>query len=385
LRLCVEYRHNLRMNSGDNTTYIWQLPRWPDVTWSHERIAAPLAEARHRQGRLLGRMEALGFPLKAEATLQTLTQDVLKSSEIEGERLDPAQVRSSIARRLGIDIGALAPADRNVEGVVEMMLDATQHYDRSLTDERLFAWHAALFPTGRSGMAKIRVGMWRDDSAGPMQVTSGPVGKKRVHYEAPPAPRLAAEMSSFLAWFNREQAMDFVLKAAVAHLRFVTIHPFDDGNGRVARAIADMALARSERSSERFYSMSAQIRQERDAYYDVLEQTQKGSLDITAWIEWFLGCLSRAIERADQTLAAVIHKARFWERHGGESFNERQIKVLNRMLDGIEGKLTSSKWAKLAKCSQDTAYRDITDLVARGVLRKDAAGGRSTSYSLTEP
>ena len=372
------------MNSGDYLTYIWQLPGWPKFIWSHERIAMPLAEARHRQGRLLGRMEALGFRLTEEATLQTLTQDVLKSSEIEGEVLDPAQVRSSIARRLGIDIGDLAPADRSVEGVVEMTLDATRHYDQELTDERLFAWHAALFPTGRSGMTKIRVGAWRDDSAGPMQVISGPAGKERIHYQAPPAQRLGAEMSRFLEWFNREGAMDAVLRAALAHLWFVTIHPFDDGNGRIARAVADMALARSERSNQRFYSMSAQIRQERNAYYDALEQTQKRPLDITAWMEWFLGCLSRAIDRASDTLAAVLNKARFWERHFSERFNERQIMVLNRMLDGFEGKLTSSKWAKLAGCSQDTAHRDITDLVARGVLRKDPAGGRSTSYSLTE-
>jgi Fic family protein len=373
------------MKSGDYITYIWQLPGWPEFTWSHERIAAPLAGARHKQGRLLGRMEALGFRLTEEAILQTLTQDVLKTSEIEGETLDPAQVRSSLARRLGIDIGALTRADRNVEGVVEMTLDATRHYDRELTAERLFAWHAALFPTGRSGMARIRVGAWRDDSAGPMQVISGPAGKEHVHYQAPPAQRLEAEMADFLEWFNREGAMDPVLKAAVAHLWFVTIHPFDDGNGRIARAVADMALARSERSNQRFYSMSAQIRQERNAYYDVLERTQKASLDITAWMEWFLGCLSRAIDRAGDTLAAVIDKARFWERHRGESFNGRQLKVLNRMLDGFEGKLTSSKWAKLAGCSQDTAHRDITDLVSRGVLRKDPAGGRSTSYSLTEP
>lgn len=370
--------------SGDYPTYIWQLPQWPEFVWSHEQLGAPLAEARHRQGLLLGRMEALGFHLREEATLQTLTQDVLKSSEIEGERLDPAQVRSSIARRLGIDIGALTPADRNVEGVVEMMLDATRGYDRELTAERLFAWHAALFPTGRSGMTKIRVGAWRDDSAGPMQVMSGPIGKERVHYRAPPAERLAPEISRFLDWFNGEPRIDAVLKAALAHLWFVTVHPFDDGNGRIARAIADMALARSERSSQRFYSMSAQIRHERSAYYDMLETTQKGPLDITQWMEWFLGCLSRAIDEAGDTLAAVIQKARFWEKHAGESFNERQTKVLNRMLDGLEGKLTSSKWAKLAKCSQDTAYRDILELVNRGALQKDAAGGRSTSYSLTE-
>ncbi len=283
-----------------------------------------------------------------------------------------------------MDIGALAPADRNVEGVVEMMLDATRHYDRALTEGRLFAWHAALFPSGRAGMTKIRVGAWRDESADPMQVVSGPIGKERVHHRAPPANRLEAEMSRFLEWFNREDGIDAVLKAALAHFRFVTIHPFDDGNGRIARAIADMVLARSENSSQRFYSMSARIRRERDAYYDVLEQTQKGSLDITVWMEWFAGCLSRAIDRAGDTLAAVVRKARFRETHVGESFDQRQKIVLNRLLGGFEGKLNSSKWARLAKCSQDTAHRDIMDLVSRGVLGKDSAGGRSTSYSLME-
>jgi Fic family protein len=370
------------MTSGDYGEYIWQLPRWPDFSWSHERLAAPLVEARHKQGRLLGRMDALGFRLREEALLQTLTQDVLKSSEIEGEILDPAQVRSSIARRLGIDIGALTPADRDVEGVVEMMLDATRRYDRELTDERLFGWHAALFPTGRSGMTRIRVGAWRDDSTGPMQVVSRPIGRERVHYRAPPADRLAAEMARFLDWFNGDGGIDPVLKAGVAHLWFVTIHPFDDGNGRIARAISDMALARADRSDQRFYSMSARIRQERDAYYGVLEQTQKDSLDITLWMEWFLACLSRAVDGANDTLAAVLRKAQFWERLAGESLNARQIRILNRLLDGFEGKLTSSKWAKLAKCSQDTAHRDILDLVNRGILEKDAAGGRSTSYSL---
>lgn len=372
------------MASGDYAQYIWQLPQWPGFTWNHERLVAPLAEARHKQGRLLGRMDALGFRLREEAVLRTLTQDALKSSEIEGEILEPAQVRSSIARRLGIDIGALTPADRDVEGVVEMMLDATRHYDRELTEERLFAWHAALFPTGRSGMARIRVGAWRDDGTGPMQVVSGPIGRERAHYRAPPADRLAAEMARFLHWFNGESGIDPVLKAAIAHLWFVTIHPFDDGNGRIARAIADMALARADGSDQRFYSMSAQIRQERDAYYAVLERTQKDSPDITSWMEWFLACLSRAIDGANGTLAAVIRKARFWERLAGESLNLRQIGILNRLLDGFEGKLTSSKWAKLARCSQDTAHRDILDLVNRGILRKDAAGGRSTSYSLAD-
>jgi Fic family protein len=366
------------------TVYIHDLSDWPRFRWDQIRLANPLATARHRQGRLLGRMEGLGLRLREEAVLSTLTQDVLKSSEIEGEILDSDQVRPSIARRLGLDIGALTPADRDVEGVVEMMLDATQRYQEPLTEERLFGWHAALFPTGRSGMRKIRIGAWRDDSSGPMQVVSGPAGKERVHFQAPAAARLAAEMAEFLDWFNGPVTADLVIRAAHAHLWFVTIHPFDDGNGRIARAIADMALARSEQSPRRFYSMSAQIRQERDDYYEILERIQKDTLDITPWMEWFLGCLDRAFDGAEATLAGVLRKARFREAHAGESFNERQRKVLDRLLNGFEGKLTSSKWAKIARCSQDTANRDINDLVKRGILTKDAAGGRSTSYSLTE-
>ncbi|MGH7812584.1 MAG: Fic family protein [Candidatus Binataceae bacterium] len=362
--------------------YIHELKDWPRFHWSTEKVAGPLASARHRQGRLIGHMEALGFDLQQEAVLQTLTTDVLKSSEIEGEKLDAEQVRSSIARRLGMDIGGLKPADRNVEGVVEMMLDATRHYSQPLTDERLFAWHASLFPTGRSGMTKIRVGAWRDDSAGPMQVVSGPIGKEQVHFAAPKADRLDGEMKAFLDWFASDSAIDPVLKAAKAHLWFVTIHPFDDGNGRIARAIADMALARSENSPQRFYSMSAQIRQEGNAYYDILEQTQKGSMDITPWMEWFLDCLGRAIGGAQTILSAVLAKARFWERIRDVPLNDRQRLVLNRLLDGFEGKLTTSKYAKLAKCSQDTALRDILPLVERGILARGAEGGRSTSYAL---
>ncbi len=364
--------------------YIWQQPRWPDFTWDDERIATPLAKVRHDQGRLLGRMESLGFELQNEAVLQTLTEDVLKSSEIEGERLDPGQVRSSIARRLGMDIAGLVPADRNVEGVVEMMLDATGKYDHPLTEERLFDWHASLFPTGRSSMTKIRVGDWRDDTAEPMQVVSGPIGREQVHYEAPPAHKLAVEIAAFCSWFDRPAEMDQVLKAGLAHLWFVTVHPFDDGNGRIARAVADMVLARSEESSQRFYSMSAQIRAERSQYYDVLEHTQRGTLDITGWLEWFLACLSHAIDGAQQTLGGILFKARFWERFAHEPLSQRQIKVLNRVLDGFEGKLTSSKWAKLAKCSQDTAHRDIVDLLERGALVKNPGGGRSTSYSIAD-
>jgi Fic family protein len=327
-------------------------------------------------------MNALGFQFQQEASLQTLTADVLKSGEIEGEKLDAEQVRSSIARRLGMDIGALKPADRNVEGVVEMMLDATRHYDQPLTAERLFAWHASLFPTGRSGMTKIRTGDWRDDGTGPMQVVSGPVGNEHVHFEAPKADRLEAEMRGFLDWFETDSSIDAVLKAALAHLWFVTIHPFDDGNGRVARAIADLTLARSENSPQRFYSMSAQIRQERNAYYGILEETQTGSMDITPWMEWFLGCLGRAIDGAQTTLSAVLAKARFWERAQGVPLNDRQRLVLNRLLNGFEGKLTTSKYAQLAKCSQDTALRDILPLVERGTLVRNPEGGRSTSYAL---
>lgn len=365
--------------------YIHKLTAWPEFRWNQGRLAEKLYSVHHRQGRLIGRMEALGFKLRAEATLETLTVDVIKSSEIEGEILDRNQVRSSIARRLGMDIGALTPADRNVEGVVEMMLDATQKFAEPLTGERLFGWHASLFPTGRSGMIKIKVGAWRDDTTGPMRVVSGPIGRERVHYEAPAAGRLDPEMKVFLDWFNKvDDPAALVLKAGVAHLWFVTIHPFDDGNGRIARTITDLTLARSEKSAQRFYSMSAQIREERKAYYDILEATQKGGLDITPWLEWFLGCLERAFNGAETILAIVMIKAHFWETHRELSFNKRQRLVINRLLNGFEGKLTSSKWAKLAKCSQDTALRDIEDLVARAILVKDPARGRSTSYSLAE-
>ena len=363
-------------------TYIPELTDWPKFRWDETKLAAPLAAVRHKQGRLIGRMEALGFPLRNEAALQTLTEEVVKSSEIEGETLDREQVRSSIARRLGLDVGAIASSDRNVEGVVEMILDATEKYDQPLTNERVFGWHAALFPTGRSGMVKIAVGAWRNDRSGPMQVVSGPIGHERVHYQAPDASRLKKEMKDFLDWYNNEQRIDLVLKAALAHLWFVTIHPFDDGNGRIARAIADQALARSEKCAQRFYSMSAQIRKERNQYYDMLEATQKGDLDITEWLLWFLGRLDRAFDGAEAILAAVLTKARFWEKHVGEKFNPRQHLILNRLLDGFEGKLTSSKWAKIGKCSQDTASRDIDDLVKRDILFKEPAGGRSTNYSL---
>lgn len=368
-----------------NRIYIHQRPEWPRFEWDQEALAGPLAEIRHRQGRLLGRMEGLGFSLQKEAELRTLTLDVLKSSEIEGEKLDPEQVRSSIARRLGLETAGTVAAERDVEGVVEMMLDATQNFAQPLSDERLFGWHAALFPTGRSGMHKIIVGDWRDDAKGPMQVVSGPVGKEKAHYEAPAAALLPQEMSAFFDWANdRSDKTDGVLRAALAHLWFVTIHPFDDGNGRIARAIADWQLARSENSAQRFYSMSAQIRAERNDYYDILERTQKGPLDVTPWMEWFLGCLGRAFDGTETTLSAVMRKAHFWERLARISINDRQRAMLNRLLDGFEGKLTTKKWAQIAKCSHDTALRDIRDLIERGILQQDAAGGRSTSYSLVE-
>ncbi len=363
-------------------SYIHELKDWPAFSWSHEKLATQLGTVRHNQGRLIGKMEALGFQLRAEAVLQSLTEEVIKSSEIEGEVLDRDQVRSSIARRLGIDIGALAPIDRDVEGVVDMMLDATQNFDGPLTKKRLFDWHAALFPTGRTGISKITVGAWRTDRTGPMQLVSRPIGRERVHYEAPAAERVDREMASFFKWFNGAETIDRVLKAAVAHLWFVTIHPFEDGNGRIARAIADMALARSEKSPRRFYSMSAQIRVERKGYYAILEATQKGDLDVTAWLELYLRCLDRAFAGANDILSSVLRKARFWERHAADKFNDRQRAMLNHLLDGFGGKLTSSKWAAITKSSQDTASRDIDDLVKRRILARDAAGGRSTSYSL---
>ena len=357
---------------------IWERDTWPNLTWQGAHVATCLAEVRHTQGRLIGRMEALGFKLREEAVLQTLTQDVVKTSEIEGEQLDATQVRSSLARRLGIDIGALPPTDRNVEGIVEVMLDATRNYDAPLTAERLFGWHAALFPTGRSGMTRIRVGDWRDDSTGPMQVVSGPYGRERVHYTAPPASRVAAEMEAFLAWFNAPISSDPVIKAALAHLWFVTIHPFEDGNGRIARAIADLALARSEGSTQRFYSMSAQIRTERSAYYDRLEQTQKGETDVTELVLWFIACLDRAILGADSVLAAVVAKAHFSKRAAPMPLNERQIDVLNRLLDGFDAKMTTSKWATIAKCSQDSESRNISTVIELALMRRAEAGGRNT-------
>ena len=362
--------------------YIHQIPQWPHFQWKHELVTPLLSKVRHKQGRLKGYMEVLGFALRDETFLQTLTLDVLKSTEIEGEVLNPEQVRSSIARRLGMDVAGLVPADRNVEGVVEMMLDATQHYDQALSTDRLFDWHAALFPTGRSGMHKITVGHWRANDKGPMQVVSGALGKEKVHFEAPDADRLPKEMADFIDWFNSDDTMDVVLKSAVAHVWFVTIHPFDDGNGRIARAIADMQLAKADSDPQRFYSMSAQIRMERNKYYDILEKTQKGTLDITDWIVWFLLCLDRALDATDEILKGVLNKHKFWDKQAHTPINSRQRLLINKLFDGFEGNLTSSKWAKIAKCSPDTALRDIQDLIEKDILVKEPGGGRSTSYVL---
>lgn len=366
-------------------TYVHELRGWPKVEWDGDALASPLAEVRHKQGRLLGKMESLGFDLRTEASLTVLTSDVVTTSAIEGETLNPDEVRSSIARRLGLDVGGLPKAGRDVEGIVEMMLDATGKFDQPLTKGRLFAWHSSLFPTGRSGMSQIAVGEWRPAEAGDMQVVSGPIGRERAHFKAPDAERLESEMRAFLDWFNGHETLDPILRAGIAHFWFVTIHPFEDGNGRIARAIADMALARADGTKDRFYSMSSQIAAERKNYYRELEGAQRGSLDITRWLEWFLGCLGRAIDGADQALGSVLHKAKLWQAINRQAVNGRQQLVINRLLNDFKGFLTSSKYAKLAKCSSDTALRDIRELVARGILVQNASGGRSTSYRLGEP
>jgi len=369
------------MKSGDYT-YIWQSADWPSWRYDLTTLARPLADVSRAQGLLMGRLADVGMALRNQASLSALTEDVMKTSEIEGEQLNVESVRSSIARRLGVDIGALAPVDRHVEGVVDMVLDATANCDSPVTRERLFGWHATLFPTGYSGMARINVGTWRDDASGTMQVISGPIGRRRVHFEAPPADRLEAETERFLAWVNGSSDDTPVIKAGLAHLWLLTLHPFDDGNGRIARAVGDLLLARADGSPQRFYSLSAQIQRERKAYYDILERAQKSSLDVTEWLAWFLETLHRAVDQAQLTLDAVLAKTRFWQRWATTPLNERQVKLINRLLDGFDGKLTSSKWASIAKCSPDTALRDITDLLTRGVLRKTDAGGRSTSYEL---
>lgn len=362
--------------------YIHEKENWTNFSWDHKKVMIKLGEVRNLQGRLLGKMESLGFDLQNEAVLNTLTMDVIKSSEIEGEYLDIEQVRSSIARRLGIDIAGMVDPERHIDGIVEMMLDATQKYDLPLSKDRLFAWHAALFPTGWSNLFKITVAGWRKDTTGPMQVVSGPMGKEKIHFQAPDSERIESEMLRFLDWFENVHEIDLVLKAAIAHLWFVTIHPFDDGNGRITRAITDMTLARSDKSIKRFYSMSAQIKVERKQYYEKLEKTQKGNSEITDWILWFLQCLINAIDSTEETLSQILQKAEFWKLHATTILNTRQHKIINRLLDGFDGKLTTSKWAKINKCSQDTALRDIQDLMNKGILQKEASGGRSTNYKL---
>ena len=366
------------------SNYIYQKDNWPNFTWKSDEFVNLLSEARNLQGRLIGRMESLGFDLRNEALLETLTLDVLKSAEIEGELLNPEQVRSSIAQRLGMQFAGSMASERNVEGMVEMMINATHNCFKQLTTDRLFDWHAALFPMGRSGIFKITVANWRKDTTGAMQVVSGAAGKESIHFQAPDADLIEKEMNRFLEWFNGEGKIDLVIKAAVAHLWFVTIHPFQDGNGRITRALTDMLLAQSDKSTQRFYSMSAQIRIERNRYYEILEKTQKGNLDITEWIMWFLSCLINALKSTDKILTRVLFKADFWSKHSKTIINERQKKLLNKLIDGFDGKLTSSKWGKIAKCSKDTAIRDINDLIGKDVLQKETAGGRSTSYELVK-
>ncbi len=366
-------------------TYIHEKQDWPEFTWDSEVLAAPLAAVRYKQGLFLGKMEALGFDLRTEANLAILTTGVVKSSAIEGEVLNPDEVRSSIARRLGLDVAGLPKASRDVEGVVEMMLDATGNFTEELSEERLFGWHAALFPTGRSGMARIAVGKWRPEVAGAMEVVSGPIGREKIHFVAPDAERFEPEMKKFIKWFNTRSSIDPVLKAGIAHFWFVNIHPFEDGNGRIVRAIADMALARADGTKERFYSMSSQIEAERKDYYQNLETAQRGDLEITDWLAWFLDCLGRAIDGAQQELAGVLGKAKMWQAINRRPVNKRQRLVINRLLNGFEGFLTTSKYAKLVKCSADTALRDIQELLHRGILLQNLGGGRSTSYRLAEP
>ena len=362
--------------------YLYNHQNWPIFEWNSEKLLSLLSYVRNRQGKLIGKMGALGFELRNEANLEILTQEIIKSTEIEGEILDREQVRSSIARRLGLEISGLVYSERNVDGIVDLMVDATRNFDKELNKVRLFSWHSALFPTGQSGMYKIITGNWRDDSTGPMQVVSGALGKEKVHYQATPAAQIENEMRIFLDWFNFEQKTDLVLKAAIAHLWFVTIHPFEDGNGRISRALSDMLLARSDEQSYRFYSLSTQIRKERNSYYDLLEKTQQSALDITNWLEWFLNCLLHAIENSEKLLEKIIYKHSFWIKHSRVNINDRQRKILNMLMDDFEGVLNTTKWAKIGKCSQDTALRDIQDLIEKGILVKSLKGGRSTNYEM---
>jgi Fic family protein len=362
-------------------TYIYEYDNWPEFTWNDKQIGLILGKVRHLQGKIYGQMSALGFSMKEETMLSTLTLDVLKSSEIEGEFLNYEQVRSSIARKLGIEYAGVLLTDRHVEGVVEMMLDATQQYDKPVDHERFFGWHAALFPTGWSGMHRIDVGCYRKDE---MQVVSGPMGKEKIHFQAPLAAKVKKEMDLLIDWLNREEKMDGVLKSAIAHFWFIIIHPFDDGNGRIARALSDMLLARSEESNQRFYSLSNQILIDRKNYYAILQKVQHSKGDITEWLEWFLNALCRALNNTGETLKRVLMKADFWDKNKDTLINSRQRLIINKLLDGFDGKLKSSKWAIITKCSVDTALRDIKDLMEKGILKQDESGGRSTNYELTE-
>ena len=361
--------------------YIYQHKNWPDFTWDEQRIQVLLGKIRHLQGKIFGQIQALGFSLKENTMLQAMTLDVVKSFEIEGELLHYEQVRSSIARKLGIEYAGMLIPGRNVEAIVEMMLDATQNYKEPLTEERLFAWHAALFPTGRSGMYKIDVASYR---TGEMQIVSGAMGKEKIHYQAPPAGQVQAEMNRFIEWFNSDTPLDEVIKSGIAHFWFIIIHPFDDGNGRIARALSDLLLARSENSPERFYSLSNQILLDKKHYYDVLQKVQHSSGDITEWLEWYLQTLYKALKNTEKSIEKVLYKAHFWDKHKDTGLNARQRLMLNKLLDGFTGKLKTSKWAKITKCSQDTALRDIKDLIEKGILKQEKSGGRSTNYELVK-
>ncbi|WP_010179675.1 Fic family protein [Aquimarina agarilytica] len=365
-----------------NKVYIHEKDNWTNFTWNEKLVSKELAETRNLQGRLLGKMESLGFDLQDEAVLNTITLEIVKSSEIEGEILDLEQVRSSVARRLGIELAGAIESERHIDGIVEMMLDATQRYDLPLTKNRLFGWHSSLFPTGWSNMYKITVADWRKDTTGPMQVVSGAMGKEKVHFEAPKSDRIDSEIENLINWIELENDLDPVLKSAIVHLWFITIHPFEDGNGRITRAITELLLARSDNSAKRFYSMSSQIRIERKQYYQILEKTQKGNSEITDWILWFLECLKNSFKSTSELLSRILLKAEFWKVNSKTIINKRQQKMLNKLLDGFNGKLTTSKWGKICKCSQDTALRDIQDLINKEILLKEKSGGRSTNYEL---
>jgi len=365
--------------------YLHKNKNWPNFNWDTDILLSYVSNVRDLQGRLIGRMEGVGFELREEAVLETLTEDIVKTSEIEGELLNKEEVRSSVARRLGMEIAGLPNASRDVEGVVEMMLDATQNYEMPLSKDRLCGWHAALFPTGRSGIYKITVGDWRGEEGGPMQIVSGAMGKEKVHYVAPDASRLEEEMNRFIEWFNNDKTMEPVIKSAIAHLWFVSIHPFDDGNGRIARAIGDAQLARADRTTQRFYSMSTQILQSKKGYYNILESTQKGSLDVSQWLVWYFERLLEALVVTNQTLSKILMKAKFWELHKKTQFNERQTRMINRLHGDFIGKLHSSKWARMTKVHRDTARKDIQDLIEKGVLLDSGEGGRSTNYILNLP